>query len=413
MLYCCSSIAQTNVSGGIFSNTHWTKSESPYIVTGDIVVFQGVTLTIDPGVVVKFNQDIGLELRGKLIAIGNIMDTIVFTSNVTTPVTGSWKGIKVIGNTGAVGQGNQVTMEFCTGEYANYFINLDVAYNGPYIFRHCHFANNNKVNYDGGMPSTIFEYCTFRNNDEALTKCQFESRVSNCVFINNRNGVSGIKVVESSYFTGNFGIALYPAGTTKDCVIENNNIGVTGYFNSSNYEFVNNTITGNRIGVELVTFFNSSVDFSGNTICNNSEYNIRLLTSNNSDLHRNCWCSTDSAYIRSTIYDAFIDLSKGIVNFIPISPDCPNEVILNTNSLQDSGFSSTFYPNPFSSSLTVEVDSDHETEISLYDLFGRQVLYQMFEKNTTLNTDKLTSGVYVYKLTSSKGMTKSGKVIRN
>lgn len=33
--------AQTNVSGGIYTNTTWTKVNSPYVVTGDIVLFPG------------------------------------------------------------------------------------------------------------------------------------------------------------------------------------------------------------------------------------------------------------------------------------------------------------------------------------------------------------------------------------
>jgi hypothetical protein len=45
---------QTNVSGGIYSNTVWTLANSPYIVTDTVVVFPGVTLTIQPGVTVKF-----------------------------------------------------------------------------------------------------------------------------------------------------------------------------------------------------------------------------------------------------------------------------------------------------------------------------------------------------------------------
>ena len=48
--------AQTNVSGGIFSNTTWTKANSPYIMTGPVVVFPNVTLTIEPGVVVKIKE---------------------------------------------------------------------------------------------------------------------------------------------------------------------------------------------------------------------------------------------------------------------------------------------------------------------------------------------------------------------
>ena len=42
--------AQTTVSGGIYTYTTWTLANSPYLMTNNIVVFPGVTLTIEPGV---------------------------------------------------------------------------------------------------------------------------------------------------------------------------------------------------------------------------------------------------------------------------------------------------------------------------------------------------------------------------
>ena len=62
-LFCGIVNAQTNVSGGIFSNTTWTKANSPYIVTDTVVVFPGVTLTIQPGVIVKFATNKRIEIR--------------------------------------------------------------------------------------------------------------------------------------------------------------------------------------------------------------------------------------------------------------------------------------------------------------------------------------------------------------
>jgi len=47
---------QTNVSGGIYTNTTWTLTNSPYIVVDTVVVFPGVTLTIQSGVIVKVRQ---------------------------------------------------------------------------------------------------------------------------------------------------------------------------------------------------------------------------------------------------------------------------------------------------------------------------------------------------------------------
>lgn len=53
-----SASAQTNVQGGIYANTTWTLANSPYVMTGSIVVFPGKTLTIQPGVVVKVQTQV-------------------------------------------------------------------------------------------------------------------------------------------------------------------------------------------------------------------------------------------------------------------------------------------------------------------------------------------------------------------
>src|SRR5436190_10264571 len=69
--------SQTNVSGGIFSDTTWTLANSPYIVTDTVVVFPTITLTIQAGVTVKFDTLTQLEIRqAKLIAVGTQTDSI-------------------------------------------------------------------------------------------------------------------------------------------------------------------------------------------------------------------------------------------------------------------------------------------------------------------------------------------------
>ena len=44
-----SSTAQTNISGQIRTNTTWTKSGSPYIISGTLEVAPAVSLIIEPG----------------------------------------------------------------------------------------------------------------------------------------------------------------------------------------------------------------------------------------------------------------------------------------------------------------------------------------------------------------------------
>jgi flagellar hook assembly protein FlgD len=84
------SFADTNVSGYITSSTTWTTANSPYIVVGDLRVNNDVTLTIDPGVTVKFDGNYTFKVQGTLDAEGTSQDPITFTSNQATPATGDW-----------------------------------------------------------------------------------------------------------------------------------------------------------------------------------------------------------------------------------------------------------------------------------------------------------------------------------
>lgn len=87
-------MAATSVGGIIAQDTTWTKDGSPYIVTGNILVFNGVTLAIEPGVQVRLDGSYGIYVEGKLQAIGTEAENIVFTSNKSTPAAGDWGAIR-------------------------------------------------------------------------------------------------------------------------------------------------------------------------------------------------------------------------------------------------------------------------------------------------------------------------------
>ncbi|MBP7809899.1 MAG: T9SS type A sorting domain-containing protein [Bacteroidia bacterium] len=401
--------AQTAVSGSILSNTVWPLSGSPYIVSGNLVVFSGFTLTIDPGVTVKFNSGASLEIRGALSAIGTKVDSITFTSNSLTPTKGSWGGIKAIGTTNPLGVGNQVTMYFVKGLYANRFIDLDLAYHGPYVFKHSYFAYNNKVNHDGGLPSTSFDRCKFEFNTLGLDYCQFSSRVSNSEFLNNTDGLYGFGIVDSCYFANNTGIALSPYGITRGCTVVNNYIGVNCMFNAVNNTFINNNVSNNYNGVEIMTYFNGSITFTNNFICNNSNYNIRLLTANNADLSGNCWCTNNTGTIGSKIYDGIINTACGLVNFTPFNTNC-TMTELNENRLNESSIS--FYPNPFRDALHISMESDKSSELILYDITSKEVLREKFIGKAKISTAQLGNGLYFYRILNNNEVLQ-GKIIKN
>ena len=77
---------RTRVSG-IISNEIWTQECSPYCVAGDIFV---ASLTIEPGVMVKFLGNYVFEVAGVLTATGTGQDPIIFTKADTNK---SWQGI--------------------------------------------------------------------------------------------------------------------------------------------------------------------------------------------------------------------------------------------------------------------------------------------------------------------------------
>ena len=49
-------LAGISVSGNIASNTTWALADNPITVADDVTVDAGVTLTVEPGVTVKFDS---------------------------------------------------------------------------------------------------------------------------------------------------------------------------------------------------------------------------------------------------------------------------------------------------------------------------------------------------------------------
>jgi len=102
--------AQTDISGNIVNNTTLTAANSPYIVTGNLNVDAGATLTVEPGVEMRFNSGVYLQVYGTMQANG-----ATFTANQST-TRGFWKGIYVSYESSSdIGT---VVLDNCLVEYA-------------------------------------------------------------------------------------------------------------------------------------------------------------------------------------------------------------------------------------------------------------------------------------------------------
>lgn len=98
--------------GALSQNKTLAIAYNPYIVTGNYTIQNGVTLTIGPGVILKFYVGSGLQVEGILRAEGTATSPVVFTSmdddpyggdtnqngSSTSPTAGSWTSIKILGS---------------------------------------------------------------------------------------------------------------------------------------------------------------------------------------------------------------------------------------------------------------------------------------------------------------------------
>ena len=92
--------------GTLTRNETWTNNES-HILTCDVTIPAGVTLTLAAGTVIKANPGLHVNVYGSLVADGTAADPVVFTSyaddsvggdtnadgSVSSPAAGDWSGI--------------------------------------------------------------------------------------------------------------------------------------------------------------------------------------------------------------------------------------------------------------------------------------------------------------------------------
>lgn len=489
--------AQTYVSGGIYSNTTWTKTSSSYIVTDTVVVFPGVTLTIEPGVTVKFNDDKALEIReAALIAVGTSADSITFTSNSSTPKEGSWSRIYL--NKGSMAS----TFKYCNFRYAEN--GIEDRTDGELIFNHCNFTHNvsgigsaNETAMTGTLitiDSSTFKYnslyginlteikaklcinyCNISNNytgligDKAYLTAYTDFYIKNSTFDSNHQGLSaGCRfLVENCIIRYNdIGISSQSYCKIKNCIIENNktvglisaidsvtncqifdneigitvgvsnllrnniynnNIGIEG--NASN--IINNNIMNNTIGINALRnqtiMFNTIEDdsigiqihdsttiVSCNKICDNWTYGIKYIGVFNTVFSNNYFCTPDSINTIPLIFDGYDDPTYGLVKFMPLDTVCYKTLGIKEKKFNNSN-GIKFYPNPFSTSATLEFDNPQGKphQLSVFNALGQLVIQieNIKSNKLTIERKELQNGFYFYQLRNEEGFVGSGKIV--
>ncbi|WP_296385797.1 endonuclease [Winogradskyella sp.] len=69
------------------------------------------------------------------------------------------------------------------------------------------------------------------------------------------------------------------------------------------------------------------------------------------------------------------------------------------------------YPNPVKNNLTIDLKSDLDTNIEIYDILGKKVFQSTLNKTSTINLQALKTGIYIVKITQDNA-TISKKLIK-
>ena len=210
--------AETYVTDNISTDTTWNVAGSPYIVVGDISVGGHSTLTIDPGVTVRFDTAAKLRVEAEsfIMAEGTEEERILFTSHADTPSPGDWQSVYLFY---AGLPMDPPVFSYCTFEYGQYNLYCDRCHpdisscitrhaSGAGIF--CELANPSitgcevvncptGIRISGPYSFPEIHYCNLYDNIENMRLSQYETEPM--AYIQAQNNWWGVDTYEEIGYT--------------------------------------------------------------------------------------------------------------------------------------------------------------------------------------------------------------------
>jgi len=293
-----------------------------------------------------------------------------------------------------IDQVSNLTLDSCT------FINNVIAarIGNTCLVTNCLLSNNTfafKIESGSSITNHTIKSCTFCNNGTAVMAItNFSSNgdtLMNCNFSNNGSGFLSIV----AYMTGN--------------VFTENNMAVDFRIQPTDSVF-NNYIFHNNIGVNY--HGGASSKFFNNYICNNT-YNINYNTNLNGTIPPVCYCETDSATIRSKIYDGYQDIARGLLDFTPyincdssainaIPPiSCPAVIITDvTEGSLPSKPMMEIFPNPATNAFKIKnLSSNEKVFLQIINSIGEVVYTEtLYGDKEHLIKANFARGIYFVKV---------------
>ncbi len=266
--------AGTIVGGFIMSDTTWTAAGGPYIVEDSIAVIGGATLTVDPGVEVRFEPGLALVVdTGALIARGTELSPIRFTAN--QGIANRWAYLQF--SDGAVnasfdGGGNYLSgsiLEHAIVEYAGSTSTegaVRAINSSPFIVSSTVQQNARTGLYVNGSGASSIHV-----EDNTIS-----SNTNNGVYVYNADWAQ----LSGNTISGNTDSGVYVDGSGSSTLTDNTITDNTGsgvyVWSSGSSTLTNNTISGNTAGSGGGVYlrYSGSFTLTDNTITDNTASNL-------------------------------------------------------------------------------------------------------------------------------------------
>lgn len=242
------SVQATYVEGTISQDTVWYLVDSPFILSNNVNVSSGATLTIEPGTEVRFGGPFSLNIEGSIVANGTDTNVIHFTTNDPN-TSATWQTIRI------------------SGTQPSYFTNciIDYATNGLTV------DNGNLVITQSSVRQTSQNGILVNNGTVTVSNDEFSRNIiaginvtggAQLTITNNTFSANGYGIMLGGQLTGNINV-------TQNLIYNNTFNGITLAADIySNTTITRNTISANDNG--FVVQSNTSPDINHNYVFNNT-----------------------------------------------------------------------------------------------------------------------------------------------
>jgi hypothetical protein len=338
------------VSGGeITSNATWTQASSPYVLTGNLFVNYGATLTIEAGVTVDFGS-YQLQVNGGLVAKGTSSNKIVFSSSYSNPM---------LEFTSTCTPWNEATGQGCVIDNAIVTSIPIVVTGGSPRIGNTYFTlattSSPAITVNGGSPSIVNNIINYPSTADGILVNNGSPTISYNL-IKGQGQLYGIYTAGNAYISNNNITGCYtgiwatgtsvilqnniqnnahdgirtdnPSSTIQNNLVSNNLCGVSGTGIIQNNTIVNNLQAGIWGPLPSATILY-------NNIWGNPQ-NIHLTETANIVAINNWWGSGNTAEINQTIWDNKNDpVNLGRLTFVPfltgLNPWAPSASVTISN----------------------------------------------------------------------------------